>query len=299
LAFAGFSLVNLGESNSSSPNLLKVDYTKSVGQVFQESAECLLQGKLGLGVLSLAGDTNTWGYDVAWRKEVGILSWVPDLTHNLKTAPFWTLGGDVFSAFQQGNTGGNFTLDGSTLDLQASQCNEIKMVGNSSREIALDPEGLLDILSILGSRYAPTGEATMTVLWRTFIANLHECRHPAPSFLSSSFLRWSIFVLFPNIGNISPKEPGKLTEIQTKTRTCLQSTTARSIISTRPFRTSISKNLPWSALMYQIRKISLAPQVGHSVAIKERPSMYLLGGRNLRVARKLLYCLPKHHGIEE
>ena len=66
------------------------------------------------------------------------------------------------------------------MDLLASQFDEIKMVGNSSQEIALDPEGLLDILSILGSRYAPTGEATMTALWRTFIANLHDGRHPAP-----------------------------------------------------------------------------------------------------------------------
>jgi hypothetical protein len=65
----------------------------------------------------LAGDTNTWGYNVAWRKEVGILSWIPDLIHNLKTAPFWTLRGDVFNTFQQGNTGGNFILDRLILDL--------------------------------------------------------------------------------------------------------------------------------------------------------------------------------------
>jgi hypothetical protein len=162
--------------------------------------------------------TNTGKDDVAWREEIGISSWVPDLTQNFKPAPFWTLGGDVFSTFQQGNSGGNFTLDGPTLNLQAIQYDEIKVVGESSQEIALDPEDLVDILSILGPRYAPTGEATMTALWRTLIADLYEGQHPAPSFLSSSFLRWSVFVLFPPAGNNCLKESGKLTEIQIKTR---------------------------------------------------------------------------------
>jgi Heterokaryon incompatibility protein (HET) len=217
LAFARFSLVNLGEKENVSPNLLKEDYTKSTAQVFRECAEWLLQRRSGLRVLSLVGDTRE-PTESQWRQQLKIPSWVPNLARPLRPVPLWSLGGDTFSAFQQNRKRGTYTLDGSILNLQSIRWDIIEVVGESSTEVALDPMGLIRILSSLGPQYTPTGEATMTALWRTYLANLYKGKHPAPPFLSSSFLRWAIFVLFPSVGDTSLEGSKGLSDIQLKTR---------------------------------------------------------------------------------
>jgi hypothetical protein len=214
IAFAGFSLVKLGERDSSALSVLKADYTKPVAQVYQECAGYLLQGSLGFKMLSLVE-----GDPLSEKAEMEIPSWVPDLRRRLKPVPLWTLGGDAFRSFQPEGKPLTYELDGSTLHLRAVQWDEINMVGETSQDLGHNPGGILNILSSLGRQYSPTGEATMTALWRTFVADLYQGQHPAPSFLSSSFLRWSINALFSlAAGYMSPKDDiESLSEIQIRT----------------------------------------------------------------------------------
>jgi len=84
------------------------------------------------------------------------------------------------------------------LNLQGVQWDEVLEIGEKGEDIASGcgstsvrdkKEGILRILSRLGRYYEPTGEAAMTALWRVLIADLYQHEHPAPNFLSSSFLR--------------------------------------------------------------------------------------------------------------
>jgi hypothetical protein len=192
LAFAGFSLIRRSspEATALSTRILKADYTKSIAQVYQEIAEILLKERIGLGMLSLVEDDSD--------KESRIYpSWVPDLAEKLRPSPFWTIGGDAFRTFQCSDDARYYSVNGLTLNIQGIEWDEIHTVGEDAGD-HLDlgynfmhaRGGILDLLSSLGRNYTPTGEATMTALWRTLVADLYQGQHPAPSFLSSSFFRW-------------------------------------------------------------------------------------------------------------
>ena len=216
IVFAGLSLVQRVETKEgldSVANLLKADYTKSVAQIYQECAQYLLEERLGLRVLSLVESSDEY-----WSANRDFPSWVPDFAKTLTPVPLWTLGGVSFQAFPSKDNERNHSLNGPILNLQGVQWDEIYVIGEEAGEIAAGfggilarnkQEGILQILSRLGRYYDPTGEATMTALWRVLIADLFENEHPAPNFLSSSFLRWFVTQLAAAIGQVHESHQSK------------------------------------------------------------------------------------------
>jgi Heterokaryon incompatibility protein (HET) len=196
IAFAGYSLVNrtdLGEGKiMAQSSLLKADYTKTVTQVFQECTEYLLVERLGLRTLSLVGDHSE-------QRFRPYPSWVPDFTEVLMPTPFWAISGDAFQAFSSANTVRCFEVDNLVLNLRGFQWDEVSTVGRNYDDLNWENFrsriigriwDIIDVLVEIDANYLPTGEATLTALWRTLIADPHRGPHPASLRLSSSFFRW-------------------------------------------------------------------------------------------------------------
>ena len=128
--YAGYYLVqrdNRAEGSVSASIVLKADYTKSAGQVYQECTEFLFQERLGLRTISLV-ETHEVGYYFDSREYP---SWVPDFAKALEPTPLWTLGRSTFSTFDSTSKNLHYAVDGHALDLQGAHWDEILFIGES------------------------------------------------------------------------------------------------------------------------------------------------------------------------
>ncbi|GME59404.1 Heterokaryon incompatibility protein or allele [Neofusicoccum parvum] len=137
-------------------------------------------------------------------------SWVPKLVSSIGCKPFFQRAKDgqsVFKAAQSTPPSFCTSANGRVLSVSAKPFDTIKAVASLPQndtelhlhersEKAQRTELWTLATSLVNTKqggnptYAPTGEATVSVIWRTLLTNLWNRQHPAPNYVEAFFLSW-------------------------------------------------------------------------------------------------------------
>ncbi|EOD46343.1 putative het domain protein [Neofusicoccum parvum UCRNP2] len=137
-------------------------------------------------------------------------SWVPKLVSSIGCKPFFQRAKDgqsVFKAAQSTPPSFRTSTNGRVLSVSAKPFDTIKAVASIPQndtelhlhersEKAQRTELWTLATSLVNTKqggsptYAPTGEATVSVIWRTLLTNLWNRQHPAPDYVEAFFLSW-------------------------------------------------------------------------------------------------------------
>ncbi|KAL8904683.1 MAG: hypothetical protein Q9207_003102 [Kuettlingeria erythrocarpa] len=173
--------------------ILSPDYTKSVGQIYLEATDFLLNDSEDLLVLSL-------GNDRTHRKLKGLPSWVPDFSVTCMTG-FGLVRRSIYCASRALKADWDIIYGAKVLRLRASRLDSISGVGESKFEMINGQcHQILSMLADMDDAYV-TGQHKKEALWRTLIGDPDRGgnspqprnRSAAPSSLETSFHSWLLY----------------------------------------------------------------------------------------------------------
>ncbi|KAI4205128.1 MAG: hypothetical protein LQ346_001525 [Caloplaca aetnensis] len=171
-------------------SILSPDYTKSVGQIYLEATDFLLNDSEDLLVLSMVNDRRH-------RKLKGLPSWVPDFSVPFMTG-FGLLERNVYCASRTLKPDWDIIHGGMVLRLRASRLDSISRIGESKFDmINRQCHQTLSMLADMDDAYV-TGQNKKEALCRTLIGDPDrggtprqpQNRSATPSSLETSFRSW-------------------------------------------------------------------------------------------------------------
>ncbi len=181
------------DEESRSYQILSPDYTKSVGQIYLEATDFLLNDSEDLLVLSL-------GNDRTHRKLEGLPSWVPDFSVTCMTG-FGLVERGVYCASRTLKPDWDIIYGAKVLRLRASKLESISRVGDSKLDMDNGPcHSMFSILADMDDAYL-TGQNKKEAFWRTLIGDpdrggtstQSRNQSAAPSSMETSFRSWLLW----------------------------------------------------------------------------------------------------------